>query len=559
MVVLFCCICVSDYAQSLSEDPDSVLAEWLEAYEWEGLNLYPDIAMEWLLEMDSLTGGVLPDRHSTTHLFTVNVPVNADLGDCRSDSGDFILPISIKYRLKVSDSRRWEYRLQASQAAGDTCFVLPRTGVPEHATQSLLIRPGEIFREIIIGDFQVSSGFGAVAGSGPVFSVSIGNPGSLCRAGKGIRPYSGSSEGRFLRGVAGNIQIGQSEVVVYGSGKDLTQEGVTGIGYKRSFISSEVGITGIMAGTRFPPAVKEGWTSMWQPDSERYIRIGFWGQVRVPFGILFGEAGWSPNGGYAWIGGIRWFEAHGFSAVLRYSGCTPGYPVTYTLFQSGVAQTNEGQKVIASYRFAPGRQLETLGSIEVNLSQWPGSNTRFMNYSTRVAQQVKFLSKSKWTCLSSLQLDFLESGRSVPQKLTWKMAFDSDPAQSGTLRLRAGIRQQFKGFGTIISKGTTADCSLSLATKGKKLHITCGFRIFSVESSSDPLYTFEPDVRFGFSAPVLTGSGTGCFAVMRWSILKNLDLEVKVGRTAYTDLKHIAADNPGGFSGKVQVNWKLQI
>ena len=84
----------------------------------------------------------------------------------------------------------------------------------------------------------------------------------------------------------------------------------------------------------------------------------------------------------------------------------------------------------------------------------------------------------------------------------------------------------------------------------------CGFRIFSVENGSDPLYAYEPDVRYGFSAPVLTGSGTGWYAVMRWAILTNFDLELKVGRTAYNDLKHLSADNKGGFSGKVQVSFK---
>ena len=557
LVVLFCSIAGSGYAQLGGADPDSVLAEWLESADWEGVSLHPDIAMDWLLEMDSASGNFRFGESGGSHLFTVNVPVGATILDWTSDSGALISPISMKYRLKVGDSRHWEFRMQTTQAAGDTCLVLPRTGVPEHLSQSLLIKPGEFFREIIFGDYQVSSGFGAVAGSGPVFSVALGNPGSLSRVGKGIRPYSGSSEGRFLRGVAGNIILGQSELIIYGSGKDLTQEGVAGIGVKRSFTSSEIGFTGIMAGTRVPPVVKEGWTSIWQPDSGRFSRMGIWGQGRVPFGILFGELGWSPGGGYAWISGIRFFEAHGFSAVVRYSGCSPGYPVTYTLFQSGTGLVKEGQKLIASYRYSSSRQFEAFGSVELNFSQWPGSNARFMNYSTRLSQQWKYLSKNLWTCAAALQLDFLESGGSVPEKLTWKMAFDSDPSQSGTLRLKAGFRQQFKGFSGNPGKGSTADCSLTIVRGNKKFHITCGFRIFSVESVSDPLYAYEPDVRYGFSAPVLTGSGTGWYGVMRWAALTNFDLEIKVGRTAYTDLKHLAAENPGGFSGKVQVAYRV--
>ena len=545
------------YAQLGVADPDSVLAEWLESADWEGVSLHPDIAMDWLLDMDSSYGKESFSNSAKVHLITVNVPVRAAILDWTSDSGALISPVTMKYRLKVSDSRRWEFRLQTTQAAGDTCLTLPKNGMPEHLSQSLLIRPGELFREIIIGDYQVSSGYGAVAGSGPVFSVALGNPGSLSRVGKGIRSYSGSDEGRFLRGVAGNINFGSSEVFLYGSGKVLGEEGVAGFGFKRSYSTAEIGLTGIMTGSRVSPVVKEGWTSAWQPDSGSYSRLGVWGQARVPFGIAFGELGWSPGGGYAWIGGFRFFEAHGFSAVLRYSGCSPGYPVKYTLFQSGTGLIKEGQKLIASYRYSSSRQVEAFGSVELNFSQWPGSNTRFGNYSTRLSQQWKYLSKNLWTCAASLQLDFLESGGSVPEKLTLKMAFDSDPSQSGTLRLRAGFRQQFKGFGGNPGKGSTADCSLTIVPGSKKFRITCGFRIFSVETGSDPLYAYEPDVRYGFSAPVLTGSGTGWYAVMRWAVLKNLDLEFKVGRTAYSDLKHLAAENPGGFSGKVQVAFRV--
>ncbi|MCX6225700.1 MAG: hypothetical protein NTV01_13275 [Bacteroidia bacterium] len=557
IIFLWLC-CGAAHAQVLSEaDPDSVLAEWLEMGEWEGVSLHPDIAMDWLLDMDSSFAGVPENQPVRTHLFTVNVPVNASLFDWSSDSGDLITPVSMKYRIKISEPQRWEFRFQMSRNVGDTCLAPPDKGVPENLSTGILIRPGMFFREIIIGDFQVNSGFGAVAGSSPVFSVSLGNPGSLHRPGKGIRLHSGAAEGRFFRGLAGSMQIGRSELMVYGSAKDLINEEVAGIGWNRSFTNSALGFSGIQVINQFPPVVKEGWTAAWQPDSGRYSRIGMWGQTRVPFGILFGEFGWSPNGGYGWITGIRWFEAHGFSAAVKYTGCSPGYPVTYSLFQSGTGLTKEGQRVIASGRYAPIRSFEWLGSVEVDLAQWPGSNAHFGNASTRISQQLKYISKDQWTTAASLQLDFQESADAVPQKLILKLAFDSDPKQSGTLRLRAGIRQQLQGFGTILTKGTTADCSLSLALAEKRLRITGGFRVFTVETGTDPLYAYEPDVLYGFSAPVLSGSGTRWFGTLRWKLLKNIDLEIKISQTAYSDVKHLSDGNQGGLSGKVQVSWRI--
>lgn len=545
-------------SQALSgSDPDSLLAEWLEAGEWEGVSLHPDIALDWLLDMDSSFVEFPDTKPVRTQMFTVSIPVHAAVYDWTSDSGALISPVSLKYRIKISEPRHWDFRLQTVKNAGDTCLSLPKSGVPQQVSSGFLIRPGQVFREIIIGDYQVNSGFGAVAGSSPVFSVALGNPGSLHRPGKGIRLHSGTDEGRFFRGIAGSMNMGNSELILYGSGKDRINEEVAGLCWKMGFTNSEIGFSGIRVNNQFPPAAKENWTAVWQPDSGRYSRIGIWGQNRVPFGIVFGEAGRSQAGGYGWITGIRWFEAHGFSAVIRYSGCSPGYPVTYTLFQSGTGLTREGQRVIASCRYAPARQFEWLGSLEVELAQWPGSNARFNNSSTRIAQQLKYTSKNQWMAAGSLQLDFLESAASVPKKLTWKISFDSDPRQSGSLRFRAGFRQQVQGFGGALTEGSTADCSLGMGLADRNSRFTAGFRVFTVETGTDPLYAYEPDVLYGWSAPVLSGSGTRWFATLRWKLLRSLDVELKISQTSYSDLKHLSDGNKGGVSGKMQISWRI--
>jgi len=511
--------------------------------------------LDWLLEQDSMGTIVPEDRPAWLNLFTINVPVGARVFDWLSDSGDMVTPVSMRYRLQVKEARRWEIRVQTNRNAGDTCFALPDKGLPENLSGGILIRPGMIFHEIIAGDFQVNSGFGVVLGSSPVFSVSLGNPGSLHRLGKGIRLYSGSSNGNFFRGLAGSIVKGKSEFILFGSGKDLINQEVEGFGWKMGFTGSEVGITGIHVNNQFAPVIKEGWSSVWQPDSGRFSRAGIWGQTRLPFGILFGETGWSLKGDFGWIAGFRWFEAHGFSAVVRYAGCSPGYPVPFSLFQSGNNLTREGQRFIMSFRYAPARLIEWLGSAEVDLSKWPGSNAHFNNYSTRISQQMKYLSKNRWIATGSLQIDFLESEDS-PQKLTWKLAFDSDPKLTGTVRFRAGFRQQIQGFGKGITKGSTADCSLVLMLADKSLRITGGLRIFTAENGTDPLYAYEPDVLYGWSAPVLSGSGTRCYITTRYKVMKNIDIEIKVSQTAYHDLKHLNEGNKGGLNGKVQLTWR---
>jgi len=535
-------------------DPDSVLAEYLDTGEWEAVSLNPDLLLEWLSEIDSMnleTSNTLTRRH----LLTAGIPVGASVFDWVSDSGKRISPVNIKYRIRLNEPHRWEFRSQVSQTAGDSCLVLPATGIPEKVCAGFLIRPGNLFEEIILGDYQINMGYGVVVGSSPVFSISLGNPGMLQRQGKGFRLHSGTSDSRFLRGMAGKIAIGTSEWFLFGSGKDQTQEGVSGVGWKSSFSNMDIGFSAIQVHDQYPPAAGDEWAAAWQSDSGRYSRLGACVQRRFRFGILFGEMGWSPNHGTGQVVGFRWFESHGFSAVIRYSGCSPGYPVTYTLFQSGTKTTKEGQRFLATLRYSTNRSWEWLGSVQEELSRWPGSNARFNNALTRITQQLKYVSNNQWAALSSVQLDFLESAGEKPAKLTWKMGFDSDTKQEGLVRIKADFRQQLAGFGEVLTAGTSAGCSAGVALDHRKVRISTGFRLFTVDSGADPLYAYEQDVLYGWSAPVLSGSGTRWFAMIQWKTTHGLNIECKVVQTGYSDYKHLTAGNSGGLSGKLQIGW----
>ena len=556
-ILLFAVILILRLPVFSQTDPDSLITEWLSSTEWEGLSLHPDIAADWLLGIDSTLTDTDSLTYSVSHLATLTIPTGADPFGWVADTGAVISPLSARYRLRIRDARRWEFRFQANQAAGDTCFRVPATGLPPGFSGSFRLKPARFFNEVIIGDFQVSSGFGAVTGTSPLFSLALGNPSSLARTGMGIRLHSGSTSGRFLRGIGVSMPFGRTELVLFGSGKGAVQEEVAGLNLKRSFPGAEFGVTVIRIGSQLPIAEKEGWASAWQPRKGAYGRTGAWGQVRVPFGIVFGELGWSPPGGFGWVGGVRWFEAHGFSAVVKTSGCSPGYPVICSMFQSGTGLTRESRKVTAAFRFAPARTIEWVGTAEVSSQSWPATGSRFGNASTRISHQVKITSKNRWSLTGSVQVDFQEVTGDVPGKVTWRLAFDSDPKMTGTVRLRAGIRQQYQGFGDLVTRGSTAECSSSLLLAKRKLMVTAGFRIFSVETGADPLYAYEQDILGGFSAPVLTGSGTRWFATVRWKISEKTSVEFKAGQTAYTDVKHFQEGGGGGLSGKVQVYVRL--
>jgi hypothetical protein len=528
---------------------DSVLSEMLGLEEFELIGEYPELLNEYRLSALEYFDSLDTKGLRTQQITTISIPQDV------KEEG-----IGFRYRVRFNQSNHWEARLLADQDPGEHFRSLPIPCVPTHLSGGFLIRPGHMVREIIVGDFHVNSGFGAVMASAPVFNATLGEPGLLHRPGRGIRLHPGTDENRFFRGVAMRMAKKESELILFGTGKQtaigrdtVPQQGGGAI-YKLQLTNCElgVGVTSFLRDSLSPQDPK--WEHVYRDGTQTFIRTGVWGQYRVPFGILFGEAGWSPGRGTACVAGFRLFETNGFSAVIRLTSSSPGYPVWYTLYQSGTALTRSRSRLICSWKYAPNRRVAWFGLLQAETDSWPGAD-HFMQPAMRTSQRLLWQLPNRWTLTGTATVTFAENLKALPDAVTWKIQLDTDPGIKAPLRIRAGIQQSVTGFGETPASGITGDIAAGLRLLNGRLRLISGFRVFSLENGVSPIYAYEPDVLYGWSAPVLSGSGTRWHLNIRWTALPGLTIEGKIYQTGYTDLKHLDQDNRGGMGGKVQVSW----
>ncbi|MFH0760574.1 MAG: hypothetical protein V2A67_03625 [Bacteroidota bacterium] len=532
---------------------DLVLSEMLSQEEYELISQYPELLDEYRQSTPESFGSQDSKGLRTQQITTISIPQDV------KEEG-----IGFRHRVKINQSNHWEARFLADQDPGEHFRTGPVPCIPAHVSGGFLIRPGGLLREVIIGDFQVNSGFGAVMASSPVFNTTLGEPGLLHRPGRGIRLHTGTDENRFFRGVAARIIRGKSELILFGTGKqtaigrDTVPQQGGGIIYDLRLTKFELGasVAGFHQDTL--SAQDPEWENIYRDGTQAFLRTGIWGQFRVPFGILFGEAGWSPGRGTACVAGFRLFETSGFSAVLRFTASLPGYPVWYTLFQTGTALTRSRTRLICSWKYSRNRHVAWFGLLQAETDSWPGAD-HFLQPAMRTSQRLLWQLPNRWSLTGTATVTFAEYLNAWPDAVNWKVQLDTDPGLESPLRIRVGVQQSVSGFGENLASGITGDIAAGLQLWNGKLRLISGFRVFSIENGVSPIYGYEPDVLYGWSAPVLSGSGTRWYLNLRWTALPGLVIEGKVYQTGYSDLKHLSEDNRGGIGGKVQISWTKEL
>ncbi|OFY45871.1 MAG: hypothetical protein A2X22_01155 [Bacteroidetes bacterium GWF2_49_14] len=469
--------------------------------------------------------------------------------------------VGFRYRLKINRYNHWEARFLADQDPGEQFRTYPLPGIPSHCSGGLILRPGGWIRDAVIGDFQVNAGFGAMLASAPVFSITLGEPGLLHRPGTGIRLHPGTDENRFFRGVAAKMARGRSELILFGTGRQtvvgkdsVAQEGC-GIIYDLRFTNYNLGAGVVGFNHDSLSFGQEEWGSQFSSRTEAFIRTGMWGQCRLPFVIIFGEAAWSPDLGGAGVAGLRFFESHGFSAVIRFTGSTPDYPVWFSRFHTGTAPNRSRNDCTLSLKYVPNRRLVLYGSVLTQLDTWPDGD-KFLRPTTKISQRTTWQLPNRWMAALTSTIGFGENENVYPDAAGYKIQLDTDPEIKGIVRFRAGIQQTFAGYGSRIIYGTTGDLTVGLRLMEGRFRMISGCRVFSVKPGVPPLYAYEPDILYGWSAPVLSGSGTRWFLTLRWVPISGLSIEGKVYQSGYSDLDHWSEDQRAGF--KLQVAFTSQ-
>jgi hypothetical protein len=115
---------------------------------------------------------------------------------------------------------------------------------------------------------------------------------------------------------------------------------------------------------------------------------------------------------------------------------------------------------------------------------------------------------------------------------------------------------------TTNSRGFMVYQDLTFKKMGSKLTFTTRYALFDTDSWDSRIYAFESDVLYAFSILPYSGRGSRFYGMIKWDIVRGMDLWVRYGTFLYTDRNVISSGNTqisGNQKSDVHIQLRLQF
>ena len=459
-----------------------------------------------------------------------------------------------------------------------------------------------ILKNLITGNFRASFGQGLTMGSGfspgsaPGFSLN--GPAS-----RGIRPDLGMSEGNCLRGVAATFRKKPVEVSCFISyhRRDATSsafDSITGLaGAISSFVTTGYHRTNqeiskmnmvkelvaggnvsfsLAPGQRF--GFKIGLTGVFQyfsasvmPKVYPYSQFGFRGkenynmgidyQVRIRGIYLFGEVSRSWNAGMALIAGVSAAPDSRVSFTAIYRDYQPAYQgLLANAFGQNSSNANERgiymaiQAVIhPKLCLSAYTDLFTFPWLKYRIDLPAGGQESGTMLTWQASRNVNavFRFYQKNTRVNSVT-DRSTIIHKLTDQVAWNYRLTIGWAPEEQLHLATRIEvKEVKTTTGKVTPGYFISQDASVNNKNWLSNVTCRFALFDIPTYDERIYTFEPEVQFGYSVPAFQGRGLRVCSVVKLRILKNSEFWLRGGLTWYADRNSVGT-GPDMTEGNVR-------
>ncbi|HBF19524.1 MAG TPA: hypothetical protein DDW81_05460, partial [Cryomorphaceae bacterium] len=493
------------------------------------------------------------------------------------------------------------FNITAQQDAGEPFGG--STGV-DFLSGHLAIQNYGRLKSLIVGDYQVEFGQGLALWSGLTFGKSA-EPVEIKRYARGLRPFSGAEENRFLRGAAATYRIlpGTDVSLFYSSNRvdanisavdTLTGNAMisslqtTGLHRTSNEIADKnsnlLQITGgniNYRGNRFSIGSTLSNYQLKYPlerSDQLYQQFRFQGtrltQYSLDFNYLFrdlnvfGEGALSDNGGKAGTIGLQSHPAEALYLTILYRHFENRYQFlynapfaesgnygeqgTYLGFQWLMGPVFKLRSYLDIYRFnwlrfrvnAPSSRRDVLGQLDASFNRRFSMYFRFKNE----RQQVNSRLESTGPQLSYQQ-------RSTARlHASYQVYYN--------LRMASRLELSFYELEGEREKGNVIFQDIQYAFRKTPLRFTLRYALIDTKSFNTRIYAYENDLTYAFSIPPYYGSSTRFYLLVDYTVLENLSLEARYEITRFSDrdeissgLNRIAGNIQSGLS--LQAIWKL--
>ena len=530
------------------------------------------------------------------------------LGTSRAETEGRYLgsPDKVYTRLRLSSRRYFTASLAMETDAGERFRFDPSTSTYgyDHIAGSVVVNDFARVQRAVVGDFTASFGQGLLLWRSGGYGKSREATRGVSRFGNGLQAFSSTEENRFFRGGGVALRVTpRLTATAFGSLRTLdatlSDEDSTDVGIATSFGTSglhrteaelarkdavgqtlgggalvyrfrraEIGVSGLYS--HFDTPVDPG-TAPYRRFAFRgdtYAAGSAFGHVYTGPALVFGEVAVDDSSRVAGTGGVQvglgrtgefvlafrsfdkaFVSLHG-EAFGERSGAPANEQGVYTGLRVSISPTMRFSGYADLYRFPwlrygvnrPTAGLDALVSFDHDVR-------RFLSYyillRSETREESTTITTARGQVFATVRPETRESAR-----LHGEYVF----SRRLTLKARAEVAR-FRAEGEPWEVGYVLYQDVRVVPV-TGLQLDFRLALFDTESYDARVYTYENDVRGGFSVPALSGQGTRMYVLARYTFLDHFTLEARASQTRYENVTSVGSGLdaiPGNLSRDVRV------
>jgi hypothetical protein len=482
------------------------------------------------------------------------------------------------YSLSVRYAFRYRSAIQAGCSAekdeGEQFWGSYHKGFDFYSAYFQLHTAGWL-KTLVIGSFRVAFGQGLVVQP----EQSIGKTGSITNVitrGSGLTRTGSTGESNYLRGIGVTLKSGRTEASLFFSSRKIDGDSAGGVfssfktdGLHRTFGSlinkstvsmriaggnvsrtfgwGRLGLTfaDVMLGVPLQPALRPD--AIWHFSGRHQFSAGISYRVRWQKFNFFGETATVSSGGVASLNGLCISAASTVDIVILHRSYSPRYDALLAhAFSEGSTAGNESGLYIGiethpyrkwkvsayadSFRFPwlkYGVSRPSSGYDALLLLTFVPSRSVEMNWRITSEEKEKNLPSMSTTYYTGIySKNALRYQLSYNVGKTWRL-------KNLVEMNRTDDEVSTPHYGYLLSQELSFD--------GRKIPLSLDLRyeLFDAADYANRIYSFEQDILYAFSVPMLYGRGSRCYLNMRYDFSRLFSLWFKVVQTWYGDVAGI--------------------
>lgn len=475
---------------------------------------------------------------------------------------------STKYRFHYKD--RIQCSFSAEKDAGEQLWGNAHKGYDFYSAALQLNNIGR-FKAIVIGDFRANFGQGLVLHPDLVMGISTFVL-SVSSRNSGLKKYSSTDENNFFRGGGFTYQLGKIELSTFYSNKWIDGNTLNGSfptwnksGLHRT--ESEYSIKHTvnqqllgMNSTLNLSVLKLGFTlvhtalnQQLQSVKSTYNHFYFTGNKQTTVGLnyrirllklnLFGETGLTDKGAMASINGVTFSPTSQVSLVALQRNYSPEYDSFYANAFSETSRVSNENGLYLAAEIRPFKQWKVVTAADSYTAPWPKFGIDAPSIGHNYFIQADYTAKRNLTMFWRYKYDAKQTNDGLTEakivsivpiyksSIQYKLCYTV-----GNFRIKSICNVNFAQRNTEpITNGIIFAQDLSYSPINSTYSVDIRLQLFDAIHYENRFYSYEQDVLYAFSMPMVYGIGSRYYLNLRYNFNQSISVWFKIAQTVYAD------------------------